>query len=124
MQVSGTYLHKENETLFALHETWRSRNDIKKIHSRLFHVPSSAILSNLITALNSFGRAKECIEIGSDALDIPSIGDKGGMWLLTASMFSWSDERQELFSKLEYDLRISNRLLLQPGRTFYGEVLR
>lgn len=122
--VTGTYLNKENETIFALYETWKTRFEAKKVNSRIFHVPFHAMLSNLITALNSFARAKECIKVGSEALDIPSIGDKGGMWLLAAAMFSWSDERRDIFKNLENNLRSTNKLVLLPGRNLFDEVRR
>jgi hypothetical protein len=122
--VTGTYLNKENETLFALYETWKTRFEEKKVNSRIFHVPFDAILSNLITALNSFYRAKECIEVGSEALDIPSISDKGGMWILTAAMFAWSEERRDIFKRLEYNLRSTNKLVLSPERNLFDEVRR
>ena len=116
-------MNKENETIDSLSEAWKIRLEESNTTSNFFNVPLEALASNLITALNTFGRVEDCLVFGEEIVKLPSV-QNGGLWILTLAFFDWQPVRLDLLKRLEIEL-INNKLLKLPsGTTLIKEIIR
>jgi len=143
--VSGLYLDgRENDALQALTLAWQMETTLQarlreagkeasersavatvpgQLASQIFTQTTESIEINLLTALRSRQRFKECVEISSLILGVPTPAD-GGAYLMTFAAVNWSAPSVPALARLGQRLAAEGRVRLPPGRAFHTELAR
>jgi tetratricopeptide (TPR) repeat protein len=123
--ATAVYLSEEELAVSSLH---RASELLEQGHvslaSVLFDVDATDINFNLLSALYSFGRYQQCVDVAASMLDLPPLDD-GGALVLALSLVNWSRINAiEFLIPLQIELSGQHVLNIPRNKSLLHEVLR
>jgi hypothetical protein len=130
--VSALYLGLQDQCIKALVTAWgldKTRNDTNENNeftssaNFTFKAKRPSIEFNLVSALATFKRSKECVDVGTMITELPPV-DAGGAYIAIFSVVDWSLSHEGNIDKLEQLLRETGHLDLPHRITLLSEIRR
>lgn len=120
--VAGIYLNRPDEAIPALYSALREQGE-QSAAGYVLSESTAVLQENLVSALSSFGRHDECVDVLSSLMAMPS-ALYGGALLLVFSFVAWDPSKKSYLEGLGNLLRDKGQLSIDAHVSLYSEIIR